>query len=146
MMSKQKAVFTTTVEAEMMPRQEAMPKEKAETVTIAAHKQYENKLVPRQEKESVATTSTNKEVMSSTKKGPTTIFPKKKVQPSKRKESKKMEEARKADINSSDDDDLHRAAEALEKVITVSDEEWGEAAIAIESMELGGADEDDSQA
>ena len=45
-----------------------------------------------------------------------------------------MEEARKADINSSDDDDLLRAAEALEKVVTVSDEEWVEAAIALEGM------------
>ena len=56
-----------------------------------------------------------------------------------------MEEARKADFNSSDDEELLRAAEALEKVVTVSDEEWVEAAIALESIELGGEDEDDSQ-
>jgi hypothetical protein len=121
-MSEQKAMCPTTptpMVGEMMPRQEAVPKEMAKTATTD---QFKNKMVPSKE-ESIATTSTNKEVMSGTKKGHTTIFPKKKLQPIKRKESRKIKEARKAEIDSSDDDDLLRAAEALEKVVTHSDEE-----------------------
>ena len=130
------------MEVEMMPRQEAVPKEKAENSTNAVTNQYENRTMPRHE-ESVATTPTNKEVKPGTKKGPTTIFPKKKVQPSKRKEFRRMEEARKADFNSSDDDDLLRAAEDLEKIVTPSDEELMEAVLAIENVEIEGTDEEE---
>ena len=50
-----------------------------------------------------------------------------------------------SDINSSDDDDLLRAVEALEKVVTVSDEECMEATMDLENEELGGEDDDDNQ-
>ena len=89
----------------------------------------EQKTVPGQEVETTNATTTNKEALSITKKGPTTIFPKRKVLPRKRREAgKKAEVDKPADeaINSSDDDELLRAAEALEKVVTVSDEEWME--------------------
>ena len=49
-MPKQKAMFTTTpttVEAEKMSRQEAMPKKKAETVIVAGPKQFKDKTVHR---------------------------------------------------------------------------------------------------
>ena len=55
----------------------------------------------------------------------------------KRESGKKAEDDKPAEeaINSSDDE-LLRAAEALEKVVTVSDEEWMEAGIDLEKWDL----------
>jgi hypothetical protein len=137
--SKQKAMSTNTStnkEAEQMNVSE----QKVEITTTTASKEAKYKTVSGQEAEITTNTPATNEAMSNTKKGPTTIFPKRKVlQRKKREAGKKAEDEKPAEetLNSSDDDELLRAAEALEKVVTVSDEEWMEAAMVLEQMELG---------
>ena len=84
--------------------------------------------------------------MVAAKKGPTTIFPMKRMM-EKRKEAGKPNKSTMAVKPipeggfSDDDEEFLRAAEALEQVVTVSDEELMEAVASIEQLQIVGGEE-----
>jgi hypothetical protein len=148
-MPNQKAKTTTSsVTKETMPKQYPIntavtTSKKTVTVTrqeaINVSTTTKNKALPRKDislgaipkKKADHTTSlTNMEAMPTINKGSATIFPTKKTVP------------RQEDINAttvSSDEELFRAAEALENVITLSDEELMEAVTEIETNQATGS-------